>query len=49
MESMETWEELKERLMELDERERDRALQLMIEVLDFIKKNPGAGTPGANN
>lgn len=47
MGSMETWEVLKEKLMELPEEERDRAVRMLLEVLDFIIKNPGAATPGS--
>lgn len=47
MESMEMWELLKEKLMELPEKERERALSLLLEVLDFIIKNPGEGAPGS--
>lgn len=35
-------EELKRRLMDMDEEERCRALELLIEVVDFVKDYPGS-------
>lgn len=40
------WEELNARLMALDDADRERALALLLEVLDFIEKYPEGLAPG---